>query len=126
MLSVVWSRSSFLSLCCPAELMFNGCFHGLDKHQLLALVSCLVPCDKSNEEVSWNDLLFLNLHFGLPSCSTKGQRQGLEGCVAHSRTRAGQGRVLVVGSLQRVTGSCRAGRGLDYGGADGSLGWGLV
>lgn len=34
-----------------AELMFNGCFHGLDKHQLLALVSCLVPCDKSTEEV---------------------------------------------------------------------------
>jgi hypothetical protein len=31
--------------------MFNGCFHGLDKHQLLALVSCLVPCDKSTEEV---------------------------------------------------------------------------
>lgn len=52
MLSVVWLRPPFLSLCCPAELMFNGCFHGLDKHQLLALVSCLVPCDKSNEEVS--------------------------------------------------------------------------
>lgn len=31
--------------------MFNGCFHGMDKHQLLALVSCLVPCDKSTEEV---------------------------------------------------------------------------
>jgi hypothetical protein len=31
--------------------MFNGCFHGLDKHQLLALVSCLVECDKSNEQV---------------------------------------------------------------------------
>jgi hypothetical protein len=29
--------------------MFNGVFHGLDKHQLLALVSCLVDCDKSNE-----------------------------------------------------------------------------
>jgi hypothetical protein len=32
--------------------MFNGCFHGLDKHQLLALVSCLTPCDKTNEEVA--------------------------------------------------------------------------
>lgn len=40
---------------CPvsAELMFNGCFHGMDKHQLLALVSCLVPCDNSTEEVRW-------------------------------------------------------------------------
>jgi ATP-dependent RNA helicase DOB1 len=32
--------------------MFNGCFHGLDKHQLLALVSCLTPTDKTNEEVA--------------------------------------------------------------------------
>ena len=30
------------------ELMFNGVFGGLDKHQLVALVSCLVPVEKSN------------------------------------------------------------------------------
>lgn len=41
------------SVCCAtAELMFNGCFHGLDKHQLLALVSCLTPTDKTNEQVA--------------------------------------------------------------------------
>lgn len=34
-----------------AELMLNGCFLNLDKHQLLALISCLVDCDKTNEEV---------------------------------------------------------------------------
>lgn len=31
-----------------AELMFNGTFNSLDPHQLVALVSCLVPVDKSN------------------------------------------------------------------------------
>ena len=30
------------------ELMFNGTFNNLDKHQLVALVSCLVPVEKSN------------------------------------------------------------------------------
>lgn len=29
------------------ELMFNGVFGGLDRHQLVALVSCLVPVEKS-------------------------------------------------------------------------------
>ena len=29
------------------EMMFNGTFSGLDKHQLVALVSCLVPGEKS-------------------------------------------------------------------------------
>lgn len=29
------------------ELMFNGVFNSLDKHQLVALVSCLVPVEKS-------------------------------------------------------------------------------
>ena len=29
------------------EMMFNGTFNGLDKHQLVALVSCLVPGEKS-------------------------------------------------------------------------------
>ena len=33
------------------ELMFNGVFNGLDKHQLVALVSCLVPVEKSNEQI---------------------------------------------------------------------------
>lgn len=52
----VWGADSAASatVCCHPvrpELMFNGCFHGLDKHQLLALVSCLVECDKSNEQV---------------------------------------------------------------------------
>lgn len=31
--------------------MFNGTFNRLDKHQLVALVSCLVPVDKSSEEL---------------------------------------------------------------------------
>jgi ATP-dependent RNA helicase DOB1 len=33
------------------ELMFNGVFAALDVHQLAALVSCLVPVEKSAEEV---------------------------------------------------------------------------
>ncbi|KAL4421012.1 hypothetical protein ABPG77_008849 [Micractinium sp. CCAP 211/92] len=33
------------------ELMFNGTFGSLDKHELVALVSCLVPVDRSNEQV---------------------------------------------------------------------------
>jgi superfamily II RNA helicase len=51
-------NKTLASCCCDllrfvtAELMFNGCFHGLDKHQLLALVSCLTPTDKTNEEVA--------------------------------------------------------------------------
>jgi len=31
-----------------AELLLNGVFNALDAHQLVALVSCLVPVDKSN------------------------------------------------------------------------------
>ncbi|CAG9461301.1 unnamed protein product [Pedinophyceae sp. YPF-701] len=35
-----------------AELMFNGAFaNSLDKHQLAALASCLVPVEKSQEEI---------------------------------------------------------------------------
>lgn len=30
------------------ELMFNGVFNSLNKHQLVALISCLVPVEKSN------------------------------------------------------------------------------
>lgn len=33
------------------ELMVNGVFSSLDAHQLVALVSCLVPSDKSDQEV---------------------------------------------------------------------------
>ncbi|GAB4813622.1 hypothetical protein N2152v2_000668 [Parachlorella kessleri] len=33
------------------ELMFNGTFNSLDKHKLVALVSTLVPVDKSNEQI---------------------------------------------------------------------------
>lgn len=33
------------------ELMFNGTFNNLDKHQLVALVSCLVPVEKSNVSI---------------------------------------------------------------------------
>ena len=29
------------------ELMLNGVFNSMDKHQLVALVSCLIPSDKS-------------------------------------------------------------------------------
>ena len=35
------------------ELMFNGVFNSLDKHQLVALLSCLVPVEKSNVCCSW-------------------------------------------------------------------------
>ncbi len=31
-----------------AELLVNGTFGGLDKHQLVALISCLVPVDRTN------------------------------------------------------------------------------
>eukprot|EP00899_Mesostigma_viride_P011889 jgi/Mesvir1/20700/Mv14899-RA.2 len=33
------------------ELMFEGAFNDLDKHQAVALASCLIPVEKSNEEV---------------------------------------------------------------------------
>lgn len=33
------------------ELMFNGTFNDLDKHQVAALASCFIPGDKSNEQV---------------------------------------------------------------------------
>lgn len=32
------------------ELMFDGAYIALDVHQLVAVVSCFVPCDKSKEE----------------------------------------------------------------------------
>lgn len=34
------------------ELMFNGVFMNLDKHKLAALVSCLVFCERTNDEVA--------------------------------------------------------------------------
>lgn len=34
------------------ELMFDGTFNKLDKHQLVSLVSCLVPVEKSQEQIS--------------------------------------------------------------------------
>ena len=37
--------------------MFNGVFNGLDKHQLVALVSCLVPVEKSNEQIALKEML---------------------------------------------------------------------
>lgn len=33
------------------ELMFNGVYNSLDRHQLVALASCLVPSDKSEVSV---------------------------------------------------------------------------
>lgn len=33
------------------ELMFNGTFNDLDHHQVTALVSCFIQCDKSNEQI---------------------------------------------------------------------------
>lgn len=33
------------------ELMFNGTFNDLDPHQVAALASCFIPCDKSNEQI---------------------------------------------------------------------------
>ncbi|KAF3325604.1 superkiller viralicidic activity 2-like 2 isoform X1 [Carex littledalei] len=33
------------------ELMFNGTFNDLDHHQVASLVSCFIPCDKSNEQI---------------------------------------------------------------------------
>ncbi|KAI4382083.1 hypothetical protein MLD38_008089 [Melastoma candidum] len=33
------------------ELMFNGTFNDLDHHQIAALTSCFIPCDKSNEQI---------------------------------------------------------------------------
>ena len=41
-------------------MMFDGTFGRLDKHELAALVSCLVPVDRSN--VSGGLLLLLLLH----------------------------------------------------------------
>ena len=33
------------------ELMFNGVFSNLDKHQLVSLVACLIPVEKTKDEV---------------------------------------------------------------------------
>jgi len=33
------------------ELMFNGTFNELDHHQIAALASCFIQCDKSSEQV---------------------------------------------------------------------------
>ena len=33
------------------ELLFNGALNELDKHQLVALLSCLVPVEKSSEAI---------------------------------------------------------------------------
>lgn len=33
------------------ELLFNGALSDLDKHQLVALLSCLVPVEKSAEAI---------------------------------------------------------------------------
>ena len=41
------------------ELMFNGVFNSLDKHQLVALLSCLVPVEKSNVRLSQPSLSHL-------------------------------------------------------------------
>lgn len=35
-----------------AELMFNGVFNDLDKHQLVALVACLVPVEKTQDQIN--------------------------------------------------------------------------
>lgn len=35
-----------------AEMMFNGTFGALDKHQLAALVSCLIQSESTDREVS--------------------------------------------------------------------------
>lgn len=48
------------------ELMFNGVFNSLDKHQLVALISCLVPVEKSNVS---QPFLFMNLEkVGTKAC----------------------------------------------------------
>ncbi|KAK2080063.1 hypothetical protein QBZ16_002459 [Prototheca wickerhamii] len=39
------------------ELMMNGTFNALDKHQLVAMVSCLVQVEKSNEEIRLTGVL---------------------------------------------------------------------
>lgn len=43
-----------------SELMFNGTFGALDKHQLAAVVSCLVPVENTNVRAAYSPL-FLNL-----------------------------------------------------------------
>lgn len=43
------------------ELMMNGTFNTLDKHQLVAMVSCLVQVEKSNVSAMW---------VGYVSCNT--------------------------------------------------------
>uniref|UniRef100_A0ABQ7GPW6 HUA enhancer 2 n=1 Tax=Dunaliella salina TaxID=3046 RepID=A0ABQ7GPW6_DUNSA len=40
-----------------AELMFNGTLIGLDKHQLVALVSCLIPVEKSGEAIKLTQVM---------------------------------------------------------------------
>ena len=52
------------------ELMFNGVFNSLDRHQLVALISCLVPVEKSN--VSLNSSSSLNCG-SFTFCSTTRQ-----------------------------------------------------
>lgn len=126
MLSVACLRSSFLSfLRCPTELMFNGCFHGLDKHQLLALVSCLVPCDKSNEEVRLN-LKFQVIRTCSLACPLTAQDRTSQGSGGVYRTQPSGAGGFAGGWLtaEGRPAGWRAGEGLEY--ADGSLGWDSV
>ena len=45
------------------ELMFNGVFGGLNRHQLVALVSVLVPTEKSNvRDPTSSSICHLNMH----------------------------------------------------------------
>ena len=53
------------------ELMFNGVFNSLDKHQLVSLISCLVPVEKSNVSIAsspspCNSLRVTSIHALVP------------------------------------------------------------
>lgn len=52
-----WSQIDTADELLTLELMLNGVFSSLDAHQLVALVSCLVPSDKSEVLSDTSDAL---------------------------------------------------------------------
>jgi hypothetical protein len=71
-----------------AELMFNGTLLGLDIHSLVALVSCLIPVEKSTEHVKLTAQLGpVLVQLQVRQCSQKEEGGGALGCMKGGRNR---------------------------------------
>lgn len=74
-----------------AELMLNGTFNSLDKHQLVAMVSCLIQVEKSNVS-RWRGGAAGSSHgVGMPAYVEGGQGRGMLAGPTRALVRAGAG-----------------------------------